>query len=186
MHRRMQTAKGQYQSLGACWLWSRGDHPALPGKELLTSPNQTRFVKFLGWSEGALASLSQPSKLLQRSRRLIRSSSVGVWPRKADPVYVCGCYQLGCHAALHLRVAQLVARRCHCRRITGDRARCQILDSLLSQQIWMSTCTSSPVWVELSQSTPFIRLLKVLLIIKPPSPNPKFSEYIFKRGRYIL
>ena len=33
---------------------------------------------------------------------------------------------------------------------------------------------------------PFIRLLKVLLIIKPPSPNPKFSEYIFKRGQYIL
>ena len=32
---------------------------------------------------------------------------------------------------------------------------------------------------------PFIRLLKVLLIIKPPSPNPKFSEYIFKRGQYI-
>ena len=33
---------------------------------------------------------------------------------------------------------------------------------------------------------PFMRLLKVLPIIKPPSPNPKFSEYIFKRGQYIL
>ena len=33
---------------------------------------------------------------------------------------------------------------------------------------------------------PFIRLLKVLLIIKNPSTHPKFSEYIFKRGQYIL
>ena len=31
----------------------------------------------------------------------------------------------------------------------------------------------------------YIRLLKVLLI-KNPSPNPKFSEYIFKRSQYIL
>ena len=32
----------------------------------------------------------------------------------------------------------------------------------------------------------FPRIKMVPLIKKPPGPNPKFSEYIFKRGQYIL
>ena len=35
-------------------------------------------------------------------------------------------------------------------------------------------------------SIPLILVLKGTLIIKPPGPNPKFSEYIFKRSQYIL
>ena len=39
---------------------------------------------------------------------------------------------------------------------------------------------------EKKYESPLMRLLKVPPIIKKPGPNPKFSEYIFKRGQYIL
>ena len=40
------------------------------------------------------------------------------------------------------------------------------------------------VYIYIYNHFPLIKM--VPLIKKPPGPNPKFSEYIFKRGQYIL
>ena len=46
--------------------------------------------------------------------------------------------------------------------------------------IYIYVCTY--VYTHMHIYNPLILLIKVPLIIKPPGPNPKFSEYIYLKG----